>query len=321
MEGFGVHSFRFVNAAGESTFWSSTGSRCWGCSRVERGGERSTVPTPTSTAATCGRHQQRRLPGVESACSGFDDEFADQFTSWTPPVSSPRSRSRCAGSAGWCSTARSTTSSSRPSRWRSAPRTSSPGSTSPTQPGPVAIGGLVGLTAGADVVDRPRRPGSPRRRPVRQRRAALPPVRASSRSASQVEPPSSPQPSSQPSGPPGVARSGRLPLPNADRTNLRTVPAPDDARVGSAALGGAHRQSGLREGVGLTGRVRGRASAARAMVAVLVRGVGVGSRRGGVGMVEISSRWQGARVAHGRTTLSARVGCGWMPVRWWTRCP
>ena len=48
------------------------------------------------------------------------------------PRSSPRSWCRSAASAGSCSTAPSTTSSPRPSRWRSAPRTSCPASTSPT---------------------------------------------------------------------------------------------------------------------------------------------------------------------------------------------
>ena len=60
----------------------------------------------------------------------FDDEFADRLPvrrARRRPRSSPRSRYRSGASAGWCSTGSSTTSSPRPSRSRSAPRTSCPG--------------------------------------------------------------------------------------------------------------------------------------------------------------------------------------------------
>ncbi len=56
MEGFGVHTFRLVNADGKTTLSSSTGSpagRALGGLGRER--RRSTGRIPTSTAATCGK--------------------------------------------------------------------------------------------------------------------------------------------------------------------------------------------------------------------------------------------------------------------------
>ena len=65
MEGFGVHTFRLVNAEGRSTFvkfhWKpKQGLHRWSGTRRSR----SAAPIPTSTAATCGTPSARRLPRV-----------------------------------------------------------------------------------------------------------------------------------------------------------------------------------------------------------------------------------------------------------------
>ena len=131
MEGFGVHTFRLVNAEGRSTFvkfhWKpkqGLQSVVWNEAVKINGADpdfhrrdlwdairRATSPSG-SWGSSC---STRRSPtGSRSTCS-------------TPPSSSPRRRCRSGGSAGWCSTGWSTTSSPRPSRSRSAPRTSCPG--------------------------------------------------------------------------------------------------------------------------------------------------------------------------------------------------
>ena len=69
---------------------------------------------------------------VACSCSTTSSPTASTSTCSTRPSSSPRRSSRCARSGGWCWTGSSTTSSPRPSRSRSARRTSCPASTSPT---------------------------------------------------------------------------------------------------------------------------------------------------------------------------------------------
>ena len=104
---------------------------------LERGGQaqrrRSRLPPPRPV----GRDPDGRLPGVGARPAAVRRGLrrtGSPSTSWTRPRSSPRRTCRCAGSGGWCSTGWSTTSSPRPSRSRSAPRTSCRGSTSPTTP-------------------------------------------------------------------------------------------------------------------------------------------------------------------------------------------
>ena len=132
MEGFGVHTFRLVERRRhvdvrqvplEAEARHAVGG-------LERGGEdqrrRSRLPPPRPV----GRDQQRRLPRVGArrpAVRRRVRRLSSTSTCSTPPRSSPRSSCRSVGSAAWCSTAPSTTSSPRPSRSRSAPRTSSPG--------------------------------------------------------------------------------------------------------------------------------------------------------------------------------------------------
>ena len=101
MEGFGVHTFRLVNAERRSPrSSSSTGSRSWACSRwcgTRR--SRSTAPTPTSTAATCGTPSPRATSrSGSSACSSSTTSSPTGSTSTcsTPPRSSPRRRCRSA---------------------------------------------------------------------------------------------------------------------------------------------------------------------------------------------------------------------------------
>ena len=82
-----------------------------------------------------GRHHRRATSPSGSwacSCSTTTSPTGSPSTCWTPPRSSPRRRSRSAGSAAWSWTGWWTTSSPRPSRWPSAPRTSCPASTSPT---------------------------------------------------------------------------------------------------------------------------------------------------------------------------------------------
>ena len=132
MEGFGVHTFRFVNAAGdvdvrqvplEAEARHAVGG-------VERGRQdqrrRPRLPPPRPV----GRHQHRRLPGVGARRPAVRRRLRRRVRLRRPRRHQDHPRGARAGaprSGGWCSTARSTTSSPRPSRSRSAPRTSSPG--------------------------------------------------------------------------------------------------------------------------------------------------------------------------------------------------
>ena len=77
-----------------------------------------------------GAHRGRRLSRVGAGrcrSSPRSRPSSSASTSSTRPRSSRKSWCRCGRWAAWCSTATPTTSSPRPSRWRSARRTSCPG--------------------------------------------------------------------------------------------------------------------------------------------------------------------------------------------------
>ena len=80
MEGFGVHTFRLVNAKGKSTFvkfhWKpKLGCNPWSGMRPSR----SMAPTPTFTGAICGSHSSGDFPQWELGLQLFDEKFADKF--------------------------------------------------------------------------------------------------------------------------------------------------------------------------------------------------------------------------------------------------
>ena len=137
MQGFGVHTFRLVNERGDSVFvkfhWNpvaGTHSLDWD-EAVKISRRRSRFPSPRSVGSHRGRRVSRN---GSSACrsSPRSRPRSSASTCSTPPRSCPRNWCRCARSAAWCSIAIPTTSSPRPSRSRSAPRTSCRASTSPT---------------------------------------------------------------------------------------------------------------------------------------------------------------------------------------------
>ena len=105
MEGFGVHTFRLVNAEGEARSSSSTGSPSSASHSLvwDEAAEDRRRATPTSTAATCGRRSRPGdFPEWELGVQLFaeeDEPTGSTSTSSTPPSSSPRSWSRC-GSIG-----------------------------------------------------------------------------------------------------------------------------------------------------------------------------------------------------------------------------
>ena len=136
MEGFAVHTFRFIDAEGRSTFvkfhWKPLGglqSVVWNEAVKTNGADPDRHRRDLWDAITGGDFPEWEL-GIQT----FDDEFADASSSmsWTRPRSSPKSRCRSVGWGGWCSTAWSTTSSPRPNRWRSVPPTWCPASVSAT---------------------------------------------------------------------------------------------------------------------------------------------------------------------------------------------
>ena len=139
MEGFGVHTFRLVNAEGRIDLREvpleaeAGGCSPWSGTRPSR----STAPTPISIAAISGMPSQSATSrSGSSACSSSTRTFAERFDfDVLDPDQADSRRStvpiRRVGQA----RARSTvwrTSSPRPSRWRSARRTSFPASTSRT---------------------------------------------------------------------------------------------------------------------------------------------------------------------------------------------
>ena len=132
MEGFGVHTFRFVNAEGEVDvrevpLEAEAGDAV---GAVGRGGEdqrrRSRLPPPRPV----GRDRAGRLPGVGTRRPALRRRVRRhvRLRRSRPDQAHPGgARAGPSRSGGWCSTGWSTTSSPRPSRSRSAPRTSCPG--------------------------------------------------------------------------------------------------------------------------------------------------------------------------------------------------
>jgi hypothetical protein len=127
MEGFGVHTFRLLNAAGESTFVKFHWRPKLGIqSTVWDEAVKLQAPTTTSTAATCSSPSRRATsPSGSCRCSSSPRKRPRSFPfdHLDPPSSSPKSWCRCNLLAAWCSTAGPTTSLPRPSRWPSAPPT------------------------------------------------------------------------------------------------------------------------------------------------------------------------------------------------------
>ena len=137
MEGFGVHTFRLVNADGKSTFvkfhWKpkqGMQSVVWNEAVKINGADPDFHRRDLWDAIETGD-----FPEWELGLQLFDEDFADTLRLRRARRHQDHPGGRAAGAArraGWCSTAWSTTSSPRPSRSRSAPRTSCPASTSPT---------------------------------------------------------------------------------------------------------------------------------------------------------------------------------------------
>ena len=137
MEGFGVHTFRLVNADGQSTFvkfhWKpkhGLQSVVWNEAVKINGADPDFHRRDLWDAI-----QHGRLPGMgarPSALRRRRSPTASSSTFSTRPRSSPRSRFPSGGRTAGARPAWWTTSSRRPNRWRSAPRTSSPASISPT---------------------------------------------------------------------------------------------------------------------------------------------------------------------------------------------
>ena len=138
MEGFGVHTFRLVNAEGQSTFvkfhWKpkpGLQSVVWNEARQDQR-RRPGLPPPRPV----GRHHRRATsPSGSSAssCSTRTSPTGSPSTCSTPPSSSPRRRCRSAGSAAWCSTGWSDNFFAETEQVGVLHRrTSSPASTSPT---------------------------------------------------------------------------------------------------------------------------------------------------------------------------------------------
>ena len=136
MEGFGVHTFRLVNAEGRSTFvkfhWKpklGLQSVVWNEALKISGADPDFHRRDLWDAITAGD-----FPEWELGLQLFDDDFADRFgfdildpTKIIPEEQVPVRRvGRLVLDRWW------TTSSPRPSRWPSARRTSCPASTSPT---------------------------------------------------------------------------------------------------------------------------------------------------------------------------------------------
>ena len=137
MQGFGVHTFRMINERGESVFvkfhWNpiaGTHSLDWD-EAVKISRRRSRLSSPRSVGSHRGRRVSRN-GSSDCRSSPKSRPRSSASTCSTPPRSCPRNWCRCSPWAAWCSTAIPTTSSPRPSRWRSARRTSCRGSISPT---------------------------------------------------------------------------------------------------------------------------------------------------------------------------------------------
>ena len=101
MEGFGVHTFRLVNAKGSRPSSSFTGSRSSGCNRPS--GTRlssSRPPTTIFTGAICG---SRFTPATSRSgnlgIQAFDERFADKLTLRRSRSDQDHSRGDLAGAA------------------------------------------------------------------------------------------------------------------------------------------------------------------------------------------------------------------------------
>ena len=137
IEGFGIHTFRLVDAEGDSTFvkfhWRpklGLQSTIWD-EAVKIAGRRPGLPSARPVRS----HHGGPFPGVGARGSALHrgaGRRTSTSTIWTRPSSFPRSWCRSKSSAAWSSTAGPTISSPRPSRSRSARRISCPGSTSRT---------------------------------------------------------------------------------------------------------------------------------------------------------------------------------------------
>jgi hypothetical protein len=100
MEGFGVHTFRLVNAAGETSLvkfhWKPCSASTAWCGRRPRS---SAASTPTSTVATSTTRSRRaRSPSGSSACRSCPTpttRCSRASTCSTRPSSCPRSCARC----------------------------------------------------------------------------------------------------------------------------------------------------------------------------------------------------------------------------------
>jgi hypothetical protein len=137
MEGFGVHTFRFVNEQGKARFvkfhWKPVlgmHSLVWDEAQKLAGKDPDWLRRDLWESIEKGNYPEFEL-GVQIVEE--EDEFASSTsTCSTRPRSSPKSWCRCASSARWCSTATPITSSPRPSRWPSTRATWCRASTSPT---------------------------------------------------------------------------------------------------------------------------------------------------------------------------------------------
>ena len=132
MEGFGVHTFRFVNERGQGALrevpLEAAARRALGA--VGRGAEDLRQGPRLPPPRPVGGDRERRLPGV--GARGADDRGEGRAQVRLRPARPDQdhpggARARCSASAGSCSTATPTTSSPRPSRWPSTPATSCPG--------------------------------------------------------------------------------------------------------------------------------------------------------------------------------------------------
>ena len=132
MEGFGVHTFRLVNADGKSTFvkfhWKpkqGMQSVVWNEALKINGFDPDFHRRDLWDAIGMGDY-----PEWELGLQLFDEDFAAQLPVRRARRHQDHPRGGAAGAARRAARARpraSTTSSPRPSRWRSAPRTSCPG--------------------------------------------------------------------------------------------------------------------------------------------------------------------------------------------------
>ena len=136
MEGFGVHTFRLVNDAGESTFvkfhWKpklGLQSVVWNEAVKINGADPDFHRRDLWNAIDAGDAPEWELG---CSCSTTTSPTRSTSTSSTRRSSFPRNSCRSSRSGGWCSTRWSTTSSPRPSRSPSARRTSCRASTSRT---------------------------------------------------------------------------------------------------------------------------------------------------------------------------------------------